>query len=168
MPLKAVVTPLPGSLGTTPGQFGLLGTIPGELQGPEMLLLWVRPEEKPELWWELVAGSSLAFCVAWVRVTFIICPFPFSHSQLLGGAKASTLLSSAKAGKRSEGRAVGPVAGGVSLMDFALRLRKSGVRELYRCPSSVGTIARGTIGGNLCPHSRDTHTQSSGNTGTAC
>lgn len=66
----------PGSLGTTPGQFGLLGIIPGELQGPEMLLLWVRPAERPELWWELVAGSSLAFCVAWVRVTFVICLFP--------------------------------------------------------------------------------------------
>lgn len=71
----------PGSLGTTPGQFGLLGTIPGELQGPEMLLLWVRHSERPELWWELVAGSSLAFCVAWVRVTFIICPFPSPTSS---------------------------------------------------------------------------------------
>ena len=103
MPLKAIVTHTPpGSRGTTPGQFGLLGTIPGELQGPEMLLLWVRPAERPELWWELVAGSSLAFCVARVRVTFIICPF-LSPSQLLGGARTSTLLSSAKAGNPSEG-----------------------------------------------------------------
>lgn len=80
MPLKAVVTP-PGALGTTPGQFGLLGAIPGELQGPEMLLLWIRPAERPEPWWELAAGSSLALCVVWVHVTFIICPFPSPTSS---------------------------------------------------------------------------------------
>lgn len=78
--LKAIVTPL-GSLGTTPGQFGLLGTIPKELQGPEMFLLWVRPAERPELWWELVSGSSLALCVAWVPVTFISCLFPSPTSS---------------------------------------------------------------------------------------
>lgn len=168
MPLKAVVNPLPpGSLGTTPDQFGLLGTIPGELQGPEMLLLWVRPAERPELWWELVAGSSLAFCVAWVHVTFIICsrfPPPATAS---GRGQGLHFAQQGKSRQTVRG-AVGPVAGGVSLTDSALRLRKSEVRELYRCPSSAGTIARGTMGGKLHPHSRDTHTQSSGNTGAVC
>lgn len=63
--------------------------------------------------------------------------------------------------------AVGTAAGGVPLLVSALRLRERRVRELYRCPSSVGTIARGTKGGKLCAHSRDIHTQSSGDTGTA-
>lgn len=102
----------------------------------------------------------------WVRVTFIICPFP-SPPPAPGRGQGLHFAQQCKSRQTVRG-AVGPVAGGVSLMNSALRLRESGVRELYRCPSSVGTIARGTMGGKFHPHSRDTHTQSSGNTGAAC
>lgn len=64
--------------------------------------------------------------------------------------------------------AVGPAAGAVSLLDFSPSLRERGVGELYRCPSCVGTIAKGTMGCKLCPHSRDIHTQGSGDTEAAC
>lgn len=115
-------------------------------------------------------GGNWLLAPVWLSVwPGSVSPSSFAHppTPAPGRGRGPHFAQQCKSRQTVRG-AVSPVAGGVSLLDFALRLRKSGVRELYRCPSSVGTVVRGTMGGKLCPHSRDTHTQSSGNTGVAC
>lgn len=90
-------------------------------------------------------GGNWLLAPVWLSVwPGSVSPSSFAHPPTTapGRGRGPHFAQQCKSRQTVRG-AVSPVAGGVSLLDFALRLRKSGVRELYRCPSSVGTVVRG-------------------------